>query len=66
MTVTGKEGKRRNMGRVYKRLEFYFESKNRAKLKMHIESANGNNTHIHVICVDKQQTHKTKDTFQTI
>ena len=38
MTVTGKEGVRRHMGRVHKGLKFYFESKNKAQLKMHIES----------------------------
>ena len=35
MTNTVKEGARRHMGRVHKGLKFYFESKNKAQLKMH-------------------------------
>ena len=48
MTVTGKEGVIRHMGRVHKGLKFYFESKNKAQLKMHIESEHMGITHTYM------------------
>ena len=48
MTVTGKEGVRRCMGRVHKGLKFCFESKNKTQLKMHIESEYMGITHTYM------------------
>ena len=63
MTVTGKEGVKRHMGRVRKGLKFYFESKNKAQLKMHIESEHMGitQTYVHVRCVDCGQTTNTQN-----
>ena len=48
MTFTGKEGVKRHMGRVRKGLKSYFESKNKAQLKMHIESEHMGITHTYM------------------
>ena len=48
MTVSGKEDVRRHLGGVHKGLKFYFESKNKAQLNMHIESEHMGITHTYM------------------